>query len=111
MAVGAIDVNTLSEVVADVDKSGSINSVDARLILRYAVGLDNIPFPNQEGVWVSLPESHEYPDLNSDVTDADFIGVLVGDVSGNWKPKETSSKVAAKLAVVRRSHRIRLRRR
>ena len=98
MAVGAIDVNTLSEVVADVDKSGSINSVDARLILRYAVGLDNIPFPNQEGVWVSLPESHEYPDLNSDVTDADFIGVLVGDVSGNWKPKETSSKVTAKLA-------------
>ena len=98
MSVGAIEVNDVNIVAADVDKSGSVNSADARLILRYAVGLDNIPFPNQEGVWVSLPESYEYPDLNSDVTDADFIGVLVGDVSGNWKPAETSSKVTAKLA-------------
>ena len=77
MAVGAIEVNSLSQITADVDKSGSINSVDARLILRYAVGLESLPFPNQEGVWVPLPESYSYPDLNTDVTDADFVGVLV----------------------------------
>ena len=92
MAVGAIEVNSLSQITADVDKSGSINSVDARLILRYAVGLESLPFPNQEGVWVPLPESYSYPDLNTDVTDADFVGVLVGDVSGNWKPSSTASK-------------------
>jgi hypothetical protein len=93
MSVGAIEVNDVNIVAADVDKSGGVNSADARLILRYAVGLDSIPFPNQDGIWVPLPERYEYPDLNNDVTDADFIGVLVGDVSGNWKPKETASKL------------------
>jgi hypothetical protein len=92
MSVGAIEVNDVNIVAADVDKSGSVNSSDARLILRYAVGLDSIPFPNQDGIWVPLPERYEYPDLNDDVTDADFIGVLVGDVSGNWKPTQTSAK-------------------
>jgi hypothetical protein len=93
MSVGAIEVNDVNIVAADVDKSGGVNSADARLILRYAVGLDSIPFPNQDGIWVPLPERYEYADLNNDVTDADFIGVLVGDVSGNWKPKETASKL------------------
>jgi hypothetical protein len=92
MSVGAIEVNDVNIVAADVDKSGGVNSADARLILRYAVGLDSIPFPNQDGIWVVLPERYEYPDLDDDVTDADFIGVLVGDVSGNWKPTETSAK-------------------
>ena len=54
--------------------------------------MDSIPFPNQDGIWVPLPESYEYPDLNDDVTDADFIGVLIGDVSGNWKPTQSSAK-------------------
>ena len=96
MSVGAIEVNDVNIVASDVDKSGDVNSADARLILRYAVGLDSIPFPNQDGIWVPLPERYEYPNLNDDVTDADFIGVLVGDVSGNWKPTQTSAKWSGK---------------
>ena len=48
MSVGAVPITDISQVVADVNKSGSINSADARLILRYAVGLDTLPFPNPE---------------------------------------------------------------
>jgi len=85
--------------LADVDNSGSVNSVDARYILRYAVGLDTLPFLNQDSVRVSLPDSHVYPNLNNDVTDADFTAVLIGDVSGNWKPAETAGKTRAKAAI------------
>ena len=45
MAVGAIDVTDSILPVADVDSSGSVNSVDARSVLRYVVGLDKLPFP------------------------------------------------------------------
>jgi hypothetical protein len=38
-----------------------------------------------------LPKSIEYTNLNTDVSDADFVGVLIGDVSGNWKPSDTVS--------------------
>ncbi|MCH1553626.1 MAG: cohesin domain-containing protein, partial [Luminiphilus sp.] len=91
MAVGAIEINDLNLVVADVNANGRVNSVDARRILRYAVGLESLPFPNQESVWKTLPDSYEYTNLNTDVSDADFVGVLIGDVSGNWKPSETVS--------------------
>ena len=47
MSVGAVPITDISQVVVDVNNSGSVNSADARLILRYAVGLDTPPFPNQ----------------------------------------------------------------
>ena len=84
MSVGAVPITDISQVVADVNNSGSVNSADARLILRYAVGLDTLPFPNQSSVWVSVPERYEYMSLSADVTDANFVAVLIGDVTGNW---------------------------
>ena len=86
MAVGAIEVTDAILPVADVDSSGSVNSVDARSILRYVVGLDELPFSGPGKIWVTDPESYVYESLISDVTDADFVATLVGDVSGNWEP-------------------------
>ena len=94
MAVGAIEVTDAILPVADVDSSGSVNSVDARFILRYVVGLDELPFSGPGKIWVTDPESYVYESLTSDVTGADFVATLVGDVSGNWEP--ASVEVAGK---------------
>ena len=93
MSVGAVPITDISQVVADVNNSGSVNSADARLILRYAVGLDTLPFPNQSSVWVSVPERYEYMSLSADVTDANFVAVLIGDVTGNWTQEPAAEKV------------------
>ena len=94
IAVGAIEPGPMQFTAADVNASGTVNSSDARSILRYVVGLDSLPFAGQDSIWVTEPGQYEFAPLDSNVSDADFVGVLVGDVSGNWQPVSTTAKAA-----------------
>ena len=94
IAVGAIEPGPLKFMAADVNASGTVNSSDARSILRYVVGLDSLPFAGQDSIWVTEPGGYEFAPLDSNVSDADFVGVLVGDVSGNWQPATDAAKSA-----------------
>ena len=98
MAVGAIAVDDETKIVADVDRSQNVNSADARLILRYVVGLDQLPFANQDGMWHVTPAQYDFEYLSDDIVNANFVASLIGDVSGNWLPVsgEAGAKAAGK---------------
>ncbi|MBC8526496.1 MAG: choice-of-anchor D domain-containing protein [Candidatus Cloacimonetes bacterium] len=90
----------LEMIAADVSMNGFISGTDASRVARYVALL--ITELNPEGIdWVFTPEpipecndwppivyenTREYSPLDSDLTDEDFIGIRLGDVSGNWSP-------------------------
>ena len=105
IAVGAIEPGPLQFTAADVNASGTVNSSDARSILRYVVGLDSLPFAGQDSIWVTEPGQYEFAPLDSNVSDADFVGVLVGDVSGNWQPMRPRARGGSDVSERDRNHR------
>jgi len=84
-------------IAADVTMNGSISPTDASRIARYAAEL--IDDMNSGTNWIFLPEPvlncedwppitynsmRSYNPLSSDLDSEDFIGIRLGDVSGNW---------------------------
>ena len=106
----SLEVSPYQMIAADVNKDGRVNSADALQILKIAVGLsDSIPqewlfvnegesfwdesansgvgaynFTNKEILWDSEGLSFVSPDT----VNANFVGVLLGDVNGSWSPPE-----------------------
>ncbi|MBD3340005.1 MAG: T9SS type A sorting domain-containing protein [Candidatus Lokiarchaeota archaeon] len=96
------DFTPYQMIAADVSGNGDVSAYDASQILRYCVGIiprfpimqddshfwkfvpDNFPTSNTN--WSIAPDSILYDSLNSDMNDQDFIGIVYGDPSGNWKP-------------------------
>lgn len=95
-AVGSIPLSPYQKIAADVSGNGDVTSYDASFILRYNVGLITqfpvgadwtfIPhdFPIDDTNWSTSPRSRAYLPLQADQLNQDYIGVLYGDVSGNW---------------------------
>ncbi|MCK4357252.1 MAG: T9SS type A sorting domain-containing protein [Candidatus Cloacimonetes bacterium] len=98
--VGLYDFNCYEIITADVTLNGYVSPMDASRVARYGVGL--IDSLNDDGLdWVFVADSiescanwppivyestKEYTPLNSDLFDEDFIGIRLGDVTGNWSP-------------------------
>lgn len=86
-------------IAADVNNSGSITMSDVvtlkSLILELTTELPNnntswrfvdasYEFPNPQNPWESgFPEFINYNNLNSHITDADFIAIKIGDLNGS----------------------------
>ncbi|MFN0276964.1 MAG: choice-of-anchor Q domain-containing protein [Pyrinomonadaceae bacterium] len=85
---------------ADASGNGQISSLDAAKIAQYAAGLPSAP-PNLSGEWrffvtgapSPLPtppqnynDSRTYASVTSNLTGEDYVGILVGEVTGNWNP-------------------------
>ena len=68
---------------ADVDGDGELTSMDASYILRKAVGAITGNFPGSGAEWV-FSQAGIAVQLGAGQTTADFTGILLGDVSGNW---------------------------
>ncbi|MBC8527126.1 MAG: T9SS type A sorting domain-containing protein, partial [Candidatus Cloacimonetes bacterium] len=97
-AVYLYEFNCLEMIAADVSMNGDISATDASRIARYSVLL--IESLNDDGIdWVFTTEpinecedwppivyenTREYSPLDTDLTDEDFIGIRLGDVTGNW---------------------------
>jgi len=81
---GLITLSGYAATAGDVNKNGSITSMDAFYILQKAVDLITLPFPGAGVVWDFDPSSHSYTNLSSDQSGQDFTAVLLGDTSGNW---------------------------
>ncbi len=83
---------------ADVSGNGGVTSNDAALIARFAAGLTGTGNAGQWKFFVTgapspLPtapqtydDSRTYATVSSNLTGEDFVGILVGEVSGNWNP-------------------------
>ncbi len=79
-----VDLITLDDaqtLAADVTGDTSVSTEDASRILRMVVG-DGTTIPDP--IWVFLPESVVVDSLLGAINDADFSGIVRGDVSGNW---------------------------
>ncbi|MFZ1946242.1 MAG: PQQ-binding-like beta-propeller repeat protein, partial [bacterium] len=67
-------------VAADVSGNGAISAYDASMILKYAVGI----LEGHCGEWDFYCDRREYCPVDDTYEDQDYVGVLMGDVSGNW---------------------------
>ncbi len=83
------------KIAADTSGNGSISSNDAALIARFVAGLGApIGNTNQWRFFVPnptfpigvSPTTRSYTDPIGNPTGEDFIGILIGEVSGNWNP-------------------------
>jgi hypothetical protein len=84
------------KVTADVSDNGTISSNDAALIARSVAGTG--PPTGITSTWRffvppgptypagSSPTSRTYPQVTNSFAGEDYIGLLMGDVSGNWVP-------------------------
>jgi hypothetical protein len=103
-SIGLYNFSCHEMIAADVTLDATISTTDASRIARYAAGL--IQDLNSGTDWVFFPEEIEnceewppiiyetdryYSPLNENLTAENFIGVRLGDVTGNWS-SETSRK-------------------
>ena len=84
---------------ADVTGDGSVSTQDAAKIAEVAAGLATVPFPNQASAWRFEPAERQFNSLTADVTTANFTGLFMGDVSGNWSGTGTASGEGLRLEV------------
>ena len=95
-SVGSYNLTPYGKIAADVSGNGSITAYDASFILRYSVGVVTgfpvgsdwtfVPhdFPIDDSNWSTAPRNRTYTPLDSDQPGQDYVGILYGDVSGNW---------------------------
>ncbi len=95
--VAAISLLTTNNqrVTADVTNNGVVSSNDAAKIAQVVAGLPLSP-PNLTNTWQfylppgptfpigSSPTSRTYPSVTSNITGDDYVGLLIGEVTGNW---------------------------
>ncbi len=85
----------VQRVSADVTANGSISSNDAALIARYSVGIiDNPPTNVNRWKFYVAPgptfpvgasaTTRTYTDPIGTQTEQDYVGILIGEVTGNW---------------------------
>jgi hypothetical protein len=83
-------------IAADVNRSGSITTSDLIELRKLILGVISVysnakswmfvpksfQFPDPANPW-TFPETLEYNPLNTTVTDADFVGIKMGDVNNS----------------------------
>lgn len=94
-SAGLLTLSPEQFLAADVNRNGAVSAMDAFYILQKAVGLIEGQFPGAGRIWDFAPEERSYSLLNSDQGAQDFTAVLVGDVSGNWKPRSAPGAALA----------------
>jgi uncharacterized delta-60 repeat protein len=95
---GMLPLTTNSQkVTADVTGNGLVSSNDAAKIAQFVAGLPLAP-PNLTNTWQfylppgpsfpvgSSPTSRTYPSVTGTITGENYVGLLIGEVTGNWAP-------------------------
>ncbi len=91
-AIGIDTLSNLYRLAADVDQNGMIQMFDAAQIARFAVDLPALP-SSHVGEFRFDPAMRRYSNLQKSVHGEDYLGVILGDVDGNW---HSSVAIAAK---------------
>lgn len=79
-AVGLVTLNPVQTSVAKVSGDPSVSSFDASKIARWAVNIADTGF---SGDW-RFQASSNFHTFVSNITNEDYLGYLMGEVSGNW---------------------------
>src|SRR5262249_7360263 len=121
--VGTRSLDAQQQLACDVSGNGAVSALDAALILQFLVGTSGrfpaaqrcdsdwlfVPtpalVPNQVAIPPQLtanqcqPGALAYqPALSASASNQDFLGILLGDCTGNWRPSSAASSFAAALA-------------
>ena len=94
---GGVSLDSCQLKAADVTGDGTVSAFDASVLLKYVVTQSpSAPFAPQHriGTWLFFPPVRCTVSIKDDVTNQDFYGILVGDVSKNW-PGPPSPKIVA----------------
>ena len=88
-AVGLVILTTNQRLAGDVSNNGTISSFDAALTAQKAVASPCLTyaFPVRTATgsdWAFRPVSRSYTPLTGIGEDYSFLGILYGDVTGNW---------------------------
>ena len=90
-------VSNNQRFAADVTGNGGVSSGDAAKIAQFVAGLPFSP-PNFTGEWRFFtsnlpafpagahPQERTYASVTSNVTGEDYVGILIGETSGNYNP-------------------------
>jgi hypothetical protein len=95
--VGSATLTGSALAAADVTGNGEISALDASKVLEVAAGLETVPFANQVSAWAFEPAERRYDEITSNITNADFTAIFMGDVSGNWGDLSTQSLTGVRL--------------
>jgi len=91
-------VSNNQRFAADTSGNGGVSSQDAAKIAQFVAGVTPLPAPNFTGQWRfftsdlpafpagSHPQERNYASVPGSLTGEDYIGILIGEVSGNWNP-------------------------
>ena len=78
---------------ADANKDGRISAYDAAIVLKYSLNL-NTPEDSYVGDWLFNPNPLIISNITYDRNDANFKGVIRGDVNSSWIGERALSKSA-----------------
>jgi len=90
--------NNNQRVTADVSGNNAVSSNDAAKIAQFVAGVSPLPLPNLTNTWQfylppgptfpvgSSPTSRTYSPVTGNLTGEDYVGLLIGEVTGNWTP-------------------------
>ncbi len=79
-------LDSLQQIAADVDKDGMICLYDAVLIAQYAITASVPIDASTVGEWNFVPTARYYKNLATNFTNQDYVGIILGNVHGNWLP-------------------------
>jgi hypothetical protein len=107
---GITTFNNIQKVVSDVSNNNVVSSFDAAEIANYVVGGSQ---PGITGTWRfflppgpsfpvgASPTSRTYSPVTGNITGDDFMGLLIGEVSGNWSNTGSRPARGSQVAVGR----------
>jgi hypothetical protein len=94
--VGITPFDSFQTIAADATNNGSISSLDATRIQQFLVGIS--AGTNVTGQWKFVPASRDYDALSAHLPNENFVGILVGDVTGNWLPPASVTSTVGGIA-------------
>lgn len=84
IAIGLRNCSQLDSLTADANKDLNIGFYDAYLIAQHAIELDRSG-DSHVGEWLFSPSIRRYNNLVTNISDANFNGLVIGDIDANWQ--------------------------
>lgn len=82
-----------TERCADVNLDGRVTAYDAAVVLKYSLDLST-PSDSHVGEWLFLPDTLVIPYIENDMSNANFEGMIRGDVNASWAGTSALSRAA-----------------
>jgi lysophospholipase L1-like esterase len=82
--LGLETFSTFQQLAADVDLNGAVTSYDAANIARFIVKLPPVNSGIRVGEWIFKPGNQSYSNIQVDLGNQNYTGILLGDIQGRW---------------------------